>query len=152
MGDIVLAVRDYLASQSTVTALLGSDAKFGPWVFQDSLYWELNSQTCAIVVTDNGSWTSPNDHNTARFPMVLLTFCADPQRDANQNITHDDTGAKIRALHEAVFKVLHWTDANERQLGTLRVLRSSCLNEPQIRPYVDGDHAASAQITYAIGM
>lgn len=154
MADtVVTAVQKFLASQTVVTDLLGSDSTFGPWVFQDKLHRNLaNSQTCAIVINAADSWTSPNPHNTMRFPQVTLALFADPQRDSQNRLTTDDTTTKIENLHAAVFSVMHLTDATEQMWGDLRVLRSSCLNEPQVRPFIDGDHAASALITYALGI
>jgi len=151
--DVVLAVRKMLAAQSDVCALLGSDSRFDTWLFQDTLFATVeNSQTCAVVLTLEGGWTAPNDYNTARFPRLGTTIYADPKRDSANNITSDDTRNKILAVHQVLDKYLHRPTKATAIWGGLRILASTRLNEPYPRPWVDGDHAASAQVFYALGV
>lgn len=151
--DIVLAARRMLAAESSVTDLLGSDTRYDTWLFTDTLYAQVeNSQTCAVVLTGEGSWSAPNDYNTARFPRLGVTIYADPQRDEQNNLTVDDTREKIMNVHAALFHLLHLVHGHAVLWDDVRVLRSSCLNEPQVRLWVDADHAASAQVFYAVGV
>lgn len=151
--DVVLAAHRFLSTKTDVTSLLGGDSVFSSWLFTDTLAVEVaGSSKCALVLYYAGSWSAPNEHNTAVFPRLGITIYADPKRDSNGNFIRDDTRTKILKVHKALRKHMHLVDMQTVMWDDLRILASSCLNDPEPRPWEDGDHAASAQVFYALGV
>jgi hypothetical protein len=151
--DYVLGARRYLAAFSDVRAVLGSDVQFDTWLFQRKLPVVVEgSQSCAVVLSPAGSWTAPNSHNTARFPRLQVEIYADPQRDSGRNVTVDDTWPKILAAYEALDRHLHMAGTADVMWDSVRVLRSTRLDEPDPVPVNDTDGVQRAAIFYALGL
>lgn len=153
--DIVLAVRQMLSAESSVTSLLGNDNVFDTWLFQDVIQGKVDgSGTCGVVLFLDGSWTTPNAYSTAKFPRICTMIYADPARDSTGNLANDDTRSKILAVHEAMDAFLHRTTMETVIWGSpgVRVLSSTRLNEPYPRPWAATEGAATCQIYYGLGI
>lgn len=139
MGDYVKSVWRYLATQTELTDLLGSDEKFSAWIFQQRLYCQVEaSTTSAVVVSPAGQWSGMNDYNTARFPRLRVEVFSDPQRDYAKNVTLDDTWAKINAIFEVLVKLLHVQGELLLDDG-VRIHNSKAATEPDISAWTDTD-------------
>lgn len=153
--DVVLAVRQMLAQEISVTSLLGSDSNFDTWLFQDKLQAKVGgSGTCAVVLFLDGNWTSPNAYSTAKFPRICTMIYADPARDSAGNLTNDDTRSKILDVHEALDAFLHRPSMETVNWGSpaVRIIGSTRLNEPYPRPWIDTEDGGTAQIFYGLGV
>jgi hypothetical protein len=151
--DIVLGSYNYLSACADLTVLLGSDTRWPFWLFQENLYATVESSSMsAVVLSAEGQWTSPNEHNTMQFPRLACRIFADPARDVNRNVTLDDTRDKILAVKAVLDKYLHLSYASGVMFGNVRVLRSSRLNEAQVQPVADGSGMRQAVVYYAMGI
>jgi hypothetical protein len=150
MTDYVLAARRYLAAQAPVRAVLGSDALWDTWLFQMKLQATLEgSESVACVLSPGGNWTTPNEHNTARFPRLRVEFFADPTRDAARNVVTASTWAKLSAAYDAIDPYLHWM-GGEQMWGDVRVIGSKRLGELDYSPVQDGDGGGYAVVYYGL--
>lgn len=149
--SLTLATWKYLSAQTALTATLGFDVVSATWLFRDHLQATVEgSGAVAVVVRTNGSWATPNQHNTARFPVLACDIWADPQRDGGNNVVQDDTTDKIETTFVALYRLLHLPAADEYLWGDLRVLSSLGSSEPIFYPVIDGDHMRQAMATFNI--
>lgn len=162
-----LAARNYLASQPSVTSLVGSDSTWGPWIFEDRprLIVE-NTGKCLIVVTKDGSWASANDYNTARFPRLIIDIWADPTRNADGSLRKEDAKAKIEAVYKAVDKCLHlvnkslpggisvmWgTSAQVANRTGIRIDASTRSGEPEYSPTFGNEGGYMGRVVYNVSI
>lgn len=166
MTELAYAARNYLLQQSSVTSLIGDDAN-GEWIFVDRPEARVeNSQTSLIVITTEGGWGA-NEHNTARFPTLVVDIWSDPERDPATNaVISQDAKLKAEAVYKAIDKVLHqvhnarpggasvmWGTAEQITNKTgVRIVTSSRTNEPDYRPTFDNAGGVIATIRYNLSI
>lgn len=112
MTDLSLALRNYLAQDAELRALLGRSVSWDTWIFDES---PLNvkvegTSKCLIVINEQGTWTSPNGHNTMRFPQLIVDVWADPTRNADRSVQKLDAKTKIQDIQTVLDRHLHLTD------------------------------------------
>lgn len=155
-SNLILAVRRYLASDSTLTSLLGNDSKFATWIFQGTdaeaapLVTMERTQEAAVVVWRSGSWTSPNDHNTMQFPQLSVLVYLDPPRDASGNVTTSDFFPLFQPIFDSLDRLLHLPQHGEIVWDDLRVLHSIKLQEWDLWPFAQTDGVRVARATFGI--
>lgn len=130
MPNITRACYRYLAAQPDLVALLGDDGGT-PWIFQFHLQATVaGSQTSALVISQSGSWQSPNDHNTAKFPRLVLTIYSDPDRTV-QNFEQLAAETRARLVYDALDLHMH-RPTNEPQLWSdVWTLKCASLGDPR---------------------
>ena len=165
MTSLALAARNFLAQQSSVTSLLGSDPLWSTWIFTDSPQALVeNSGTCLIVISEEGGWAGANDYNTARFPRLQLDIWADPTRNPDGSVQKLDAKLKIEAVYKSVDKYLHlvdnslpggvfhrWGTAAQIAGGTAhRIISSKRSGEPNYSPTFDNKGGQMARLYYNV--
>lgn len=158
--DLASACRGFLTQQPEIYNVLGSDEIWDIWLFQEKLYVNVEqSQSVACVLKQQGSWTSPNMHNTARFPRLITEFYADPDRDERQNNEFPLSAKdKILRAHVVLDRFLHFARMTEQWWpdiaapGAMRILNSSRQGELEFVEVPDGDGMMRGQVTYAVGV
>ncbi len=158
--DIVKAARRFIAQQDGIASVLSSDAHWDLYLFQERLMVRIeSSQNIACVLLQKGNWTSPNNHNTLKFPRLIVEFWADPDRDSRSNVTLPLSAKdKILAAYEFLDKYLHrvaggdlwWPDQDDS--GAVRVISSKRSDELSFYEVPDGDGMMRAQVIYNIVM
>ena len=153
MTTFVEAVQVRLASDVSVQAVLGSSDIYPTWVFQDRPYAPVEgSQRVAVVLSWAGSWTTPNTHNTMKFPRLRVEFLGDPTRGETGQTRVQDARNKIALAHEAVDKVLHRVDGSDVIWSGVRILRSSRLGELDLSWEPETDGMVRAEVYYGLGL
>lgn len=113
MTQLTLAMRNELAKDPAITALVGGGATFPDWIFADKSYGKVeNSQTSMIVISQDGQWAPPNQHNTMRFPRIFVDVWSDPTRNDDNSVRVDDADDKIEKLHTLISKHFHTVNMN----------------------------------------
>lgn len=108
MSVLAHAAQNMLAQKSSVTSLLGSNAIWSTWIFVDSPNAMVeNTQSCLVVISQNGSWANANDHNTARFPQLIVDVWADPTRNSDGSVKKPDAKNKVVRVFDQIDKYLH---------------------------------------------
>lgn len=108
MTPLTFAMRNELAKDPSLAALLGSSTKWPQWVFMDKPSVAIeNTGKALIVVLPYEPWASMNRHNTQQFPTVIVDIWADPTRNADKSIMTDDAEMKIDAIEKLVLKHFH---------------------------------------------
>lgn len=121
MTPLTKAMRNELARDPELTALLGSSTTWPTWIFLDkpSVKFE-NSQKCLIVIsTYDNMWTQMNLHNTQEFPTVEIDVWADPTRNPDNSMKVDDAEDKITAVHKLILKHFHTVNMSRPGGGML---------------------------------
>lgn len=174
--DVVQAARQFLATFPEVMSELGSDAGT-VYLFQWSLHVPVEgTQEVACVLSTTGSWTSPNTHNTAKFPRLLVEVYADPIRDVKRSPTVYNTQQRALRVAEKISDVLHRPFAGEwgpvanpaydsadpeaepetiplRVFDdNLRIIASHRLDEPAPFPVPDGDGMVVARVAFGLSV
>lgn len=166
MTTLTLAARNYLAQDTGLKNLLGRSPLWDTWIFdEDPLNVRVeNKGTCLIVINEEDQWTSPNQHNTMKFPRLIFDVWADPTRNADRSKKLNDAKSKIEAIQKYLDKHFHRTDpatpegmplmlgtAEEIAAGTGVVITGSFrLSGPTFSPIRDTDGAFMGQFAYAI--
>lgn len=150
--DLVQGAVKWLTAFPDVTAVLGAQYDDTPWLFQHTLWVEVEgSSSVAAVITRAGGWAGANTHNTLRFPRLGLELYCDPQRDPAHHVT--DPGEAQRRI-EAAFTTLdthlHRPARQQQMWGTVRILSSTRLTEPTVYRVPDGDGLLRMQVHYAV--
>ena len=112
MTDLSLAARNFLAQDADLRALLGRSASWDTWIFDQSpinVRVE-NTSRCLIVVNEEGQWTSPNPHNTMRFPRLVVDIWADPTRNQDRTVQLFDAKSKVEDIVKIVDRKFHRVD------------------------------------------
>jgi hypothetical protein len=114
--SLALAARNMLVQLPEVKQLI-AERKIGRgtalfndgWVFADKPYTTIEnySNRALIVVTESGGWTTPNPHNTARFPRLYVDIWASPTRNADGSVKEQDADDLIREVMAAISPYLH---------------------------------------------
>lgn len=166
MTELSLAVRNLLAQDAGLKALLGKSQSWDTWIFDEkpvNVKVE-NTGKCLIVVNEEGQWTTPNAHNTMKFPTLLIDIWADPTRNADKSVNRFDAKKKIEDIQNFVDKYLHLVDpgdsnGNPRIWGTsgqmadktgVVVTGSQRLNGPIFSPIRDAEEAYMGRLTYGV--
>lgn len=125
MTQMTLAARNLLAQDTALTPLLGRSVTWSTWIFEDNPQGVRveNTQKCLIVVGEDRGYTSPNEHNTMRFPRLIIDIWADPTRNEDRSVKVNDAKDKIEAIAKLVNNHFHTVDpgtpqGNIRQWGT----------------------------------
>lgn len=119
MTDLSLAVRNLLAQDIELTALLGKSASWDTWIFDEkpvNVRIE-NTSKCLIVINESDPWTSPNQHNTLKFPTILVDIWADPTRNPDKSVQKFDAKSKIERIQDFVDHHLHLVDPGDASGG-----------------------------------
>lgn len=121
MTPLTKAMRNELARDPELTALLGSSTTWPTWIFLDKPEVKFeNSQKCLIVVsTYDDMWASMNMHNTQEFPTIMIDVWADPTRNPDKSVKVDDAEAKITAVHKHILKHFHTVNMSRPGGGML---------------------------------
>lgn len=165
MTALAVAARNYLAQQSDVTSLLGSDAIFPSWIFVDTPEVNIESTSKAmLVVSVVDGWAGSNDHNTARFPRLLIDIWVDPTRNPDKSVREKDASVRAEAIYKAIDKHLHVVHASlpggaSIVWGTpmqildktgVRIVSSKRDAEPSYSPAFDDQGAVLATVRYNV--
>lgn len=168
MTTLTLAARNYLAQDTLLRAQLGRSVSWDTWVFDTN---PLNvkvegTSKCLIVVNEDGTWTSPNDHNTMRFPKLNIDVWADPTRNDDKSVRLWDADTKIEAIQKNLDRLLHLVDPGTFQgmpmiWGTASqmaaqtgVVIAGCLrlSGPDLTPIRDSDGSFMGRLTYGVNL
>ena len=150
------------------------------WVFDTMPYAniEKKSHQALIVITHDGTWQSPNEHNTARFVRINVDIWASPTRQADGTVIRNDADDLIEEVMEAIRPYLHtvnpsvpgnsttdpvlpylgkpgqpriWGTASQIAAGTgVLVIGSQALNEPTFNDVKDGNGARMARYSFGV--
>ena len=164
MTRVTMAVRNLLAQDTDLRALLGSSQHWDTWIFDSKPYVRLENKSKAlIVINEDGQWAQPNQYSTQRFPRLLIDVWADPTRNDDLSVKRDDAQDKIEAITALVNKHLHtvslhidghpiiWGTADEMANFTgLMVMGSSWLTGPTYSPVSDAQGAWMGRSAYAL--
>ena len=89
--SLAQGAREHLVQYAPLRVLLGSGKGFPTWIFrgQDDLskpYVNMEGTgQAALLLRQDGGWTTPNRHNTMSFPRRVVERYIDPERDAVGN-------------------------------------------------------------------
>ncbi len=171
MAQLALNIRNYLAQQEDLRALLGSSKTWDTWMWADKPLGKIEgsgkingARSALLVVSEGTQWTTPNEHNTLHFPRIFIDVWADPTRNQDGDVAMQDADNKISAIHRVVSKYLHLVDNGDRKgqpvcWGTAAQMESfkgSLINsstragEPAYADVRDGDGARMAAVTYNV--
>ena len=166
MSRLSKAVRNLLVADPEIFYLVGSDPTWNDgWVFYDNIYVRLeNSQTSAIVITENSTFSAPNPHNTMIFPRLVVDIWSDPTRAPENTIQAQDAKDKIEALHALVKTHLHTVNLSDNRGNTIywgtpaeiatksgvAIAGSQLLSGPEYSSLVDGNGAWMGRFVYGV--
>lgn len=166
MTALSLAVRNLLAEDPDIRRLVGRSTNWGTWVFDEKplgAKFESNS-TCLIVVNEGEPWTDPNEHNTMKFPTIIVDIWADPTRNEDRSTKIPDATEKIETIQDVVDRHLHLVDAADLQgyprvWGTAEQIASRTgvvitgsvrRSGPEYSPIRDADDAWMGRLVYGV--
>lgn len=149
--DIVAGCVRYLSAISAVTAVLGADSG-GPWIFQRQMAKVVEGTSSqALLVTRQGGWAGPNQHNTLAFPRISLEFWVDPRRDSAKNVIEPaETERRADAVFKVVDRFMHRPQGGVVAWGSIRTVGCHRLGEFVSYEVPDGDGLLRAQVFYAV--
>lgn len=158
--DLAVAAHRMLSAVPGVIGALGSNPAATPgdvWLFVRELNAQVEgSGKAAAVLREEGSWTRPNPHNTARFPRLSLEIYADSTRDQGQAVIRNDAEARARAVWEQFQAVLHRVDGFAEVWGAapgdpgMRVWGSQLMSLPDVYPVQDWQGGVRLQCHYGL--
>lgn len=155
--DVVSGAAMFLEGHSELTDLLGSFEDTTPYLFQVELNVGTTngtlegSEQAAVVVSDAGTWSGANNHNTLAFPKLSVEIYVDPIRDEGGNTVEPaETYRRATAVWKVADKILHRPQGGVQVWGFVRVL--SCIRLAVGAPYKvpDGDGMVRIQAYYAL--
>ena len=151
--DLAVAAVTYLSAITEITDLLGSDDVFDTWIFRDDLLAVVeNTGKSALVVRQQGSWAEANQHNTMRFPRLIVEMYVDPPRDTLGNAEISTVDDVADHLFEVIDFYLHRARGGEEMWGTRLTLGSYRAGEPDRFPWADVDGTQAYRLTYNVTM
>lgn len=166
MTALSLAVQRTLARDTELTSLLAKSAILGPWVFDEKPTGAKieRTQKCLIVINEGPQWTSPNTHNTLKFPTLLVDIWADPTRNPDGSVQLEDAKAKIEAIQKQVDRVLNlidsgtpagglWIFGTEAQVTSktgVAVSESKRSSGPEYAEVTDSEGSWMGRLTYNV--
>jgi hypothetical protein len=123
--DILVAAQRHLVGSSSLLALLGSSSDFGPYVFREFQFVDVEGtgEAC-LVVTSPGPWGAANAHNTARFPTLGIEIYSDVPRDAYRESGYATSRDLVEAIYQIADRLLHYPQGGEIAWSTLRIVSS----------------------------
>lgn len=157
--DIVKPLRRYLASLDDISIYIDQDAKWDLFLFQEKLMTRMEStQKIAVVLKQEGNWTTANTHNTMRFPRLITEFWSDPPRDTGNQVTNPIAAKnRIKDSHEYIDRFLHipaggnsvwWPSETDSQ--RFRVIKCARQGELEFFDVPDGNGLVRATVSYAV--
>jgi hypothetical protein len=166
MTKLVYAVRNMLVQHTEVTSLLGIDDLDDPMIYAYSPEATIENTGKSMIVINVESGWGANDHNTARFPTLVIDIWSDPTRNADLSVQKKDASLKAEAVYEAIDKLLHlvdksvpgggavyWGTATEIANKTgIRINSSARQNEPMERPAFDNQGAVVWTVRYDVSI
>jgi len=153
--EMLVAARRELMRTPAVLAEVGSDDRFSAWIFRWRMYVDIEGtgQT-AIVLREDGGWASPNQHNTARFPRLGVEIYADVPRTPRLNPARATAQDRAKAAFNVIDRIFHVPQGGQirwgNEEGTLRIVSSLRLTEPQVSAPSEGDGLARLLTSYAV--
>jgi len=166
MTQLAYAARNLLAQFPSVTSLLGVDELDDPMLYPNRPEATVeNTGKCLVVIRVDGGWGA-NQHNTARFPTLVVDIWADPTRNSDGSVQMQDASLKAEAVFKAIDKILHQVNnslpgGGAIYWGTLtqitnktgvRITSSSRTNDPDERPAFDDQGAVIWQVRYNVSI
>ena len=166
MTVLSLAARNFLVQDTGLTGLLAESPTLGPWIFDSEpvgARFEQNSK-CLIVISEENTWTSPNEHNTLRFPRLFVDIWADPDRNPDKSVRISNAKTKIGAIQAFIDKHMHLVDPGTPQgmpfiWGTpdqianktgVVIVASERRDGPEFSPIANAQGAWMGRLTYGI--
>lgn len=141
------------AAALEATGLVGSDALYPLWVWENNLQARVeNSQKCAVVVLMASYWSQPSGSNTWDFPRIQVDIWADPDRNSDHSLQVDNARAKIWQVHYAIRKFLHSVDSEVNFWDGMRILSTKCAGDPVIRQIADGNGGYMGTVYYNLSI
>lgn len=144
------AWRELVATKSAELITAGvhttTDPDWGVWVFRGRPEYSIDgTNKCSVVIAQRRGWTTPNRHNTARFPQLQVEVFADLTRDAvsaPDRRTAEDRAMDVFHVLDTVFhrpgeRGMSWGNGD----GRLFVISSARSTEPRVEdvPETDGN-------------
>ena len=122
MTKLTHDVRNFLAGDSNLTTLLGSNKLWDTWIFEEAPRAEIENTSKVLVVVSQGPSGAVNAHNTMKFPSLYIDIWADSTRNPDRSVRTMDADDKIEAVADFIRKNLHTvnldsTDASYRYTG-----------------------------------
>lgn len=151
--DIVKGAFKYLRAQPEILATLGAFPDGKPYLFERNLWLNLEGtqSTAARIFHAGAGWTTPNLHNTMRFPRLGLEIFADPPRDPGGNVIDTaEPELRLTTAWKVFDSFLHRPRNDTRYWGELRTIGCTRLAEPAILPVPDGGGLAVLQVFYGV--
>lgn len=156
-ADAVRPCYRYLSeSLPDIRQYLDSDSQWDLFLFRDELPKRIEStQKIALVIKQQGSWTSPNIYNTARFPRLITEFWSDPTRDGKGFVVNASSARdRINDAHDYIDRFLHvvsgetmwWPNISHPKAQ--RVIASKRADELSFFPVPEARGMLSAVATY----
>lgn len=150
--DVVQGCVKHLSGQADVINVLGRyPYTHKPYLFQRQLWVNMEgSSSTACVVTRSGGWGSPNQHNTLRFPRLLIEITVDPQRE--EGMVSDPAEADLRLQHayQVIDRHLHRPQSGDQMWGAVRTIACLRIAEPINFAVPDGNGMQRIQAFYAV--
>ncbi len=109
MTELSLAATRVLVEDEELTALLPFDDIWPTYIFDENprkVHIE-NTGGCLIVVSEQDPYTSANEHNTLKFPELLVDIWADPERRENGSVRVANAKRKIEKIEKLIDKHFH---------------------------------------------
>lgn len=154
--DVVAAAQNYLASDSTLVALLGSSTAYATWIFQGIdettepwVNMEGTGKAC-VMVWQQGGWTAPNLHNNMHFPKLNVEVFADPLRDAMGNVISRDIRSIFKPIWDELDRLLHRPQGGSLLWGDLWINNTIALEEWDVFPWSDADGVKISRKSFAV--
>ena len=156
----------YLLDQDDVAAVVirSKDYPEG-WIFEDDIYGKVASTgQCAIVISEVGQHASPNQHNTMRFPNLLVDVWADVSRNADLSVKRKDAQARAERVHKILRKhfdlkpngrldggFLVWGSDEQIAAGQgIPIFGSTMGAGPDVSLISNGEGAVMSRVTYYV--
>lgn len=151
--DLVTGASEYLAGFPDVLTVLGHyPGKTKPYLFRHRPWVKIeNSQSTVCVLTNTTGWTTPNLHNTLRFPRLGVEIYVDPIRDPDNNsIDPDEATRRAHAAYKVLDRHLHRPQSGEQWWGSVRTIACERLAEPILLLGTSIEKPLILQVFYAV--
>ena len=166
MTRLALNIRNELAKDSRIRALVGRDATWTDgWIFTEDIHARLEgTEKCAIVVSEVGTYTTMNAHNTMKFPRIEIDIWADPSRNDDGSVQVHDAKFKIEDIIDIIDQHLHLVDLSAPNGDLIRwgseadiaagkasvIAGSSRIEGPDFRDIADTEGGVMGRYAYGI--
>lgn len=115
MGKLSLAATNMTPLLPPVQALvtagtLGSDPEWPTgWVFDNHIPARIldDKSETALIVFSQRTWQDANEHNTAKFPLLVMDIWAAPLKDSQNSIVEYNAEDIIEDVFDAIFPYFH---------------------------------------------